>query len=397
MTHARQNHHSSTRAFVCILSVFGLILPHGASVAEESLPIQVTVASTHDADLEVDERFTDDDHESHDDEGHAHTDDLHTEHGHSHPSAEGEQQETQKGGGDGDHHGHTHSIGKPQLGALVNGVALAGGDRISVRKKRNYGTPELIDLIEAAVAKVHEKTVNAPKLHVGDLSFAHGGPIGRHLSHQSGRDADIGYYLRTGHAPGRFKRATAKTLDVERTWILFEALLSSGQTEVIFSDKDLIRALRDHAERSGETHPDHLARWFDGAGPGRRPLIRHLDGHANHLHLRVKAPNSRSDIGRLASTDDTMKVRDTLAKAKVYRAKIKGKKITEAPIKSKAKRRRPTLFVRSAATPAPMRRASMKRRFRPRTQTANRARDRAKAARIKARKNRLRRRQDSRS
>ena len=247
------------------------------------------------------------------------------------------------------------------------------------------------------MAKVHEKTVNAPQLHVGDLSFAHGGPIGRHLSHQSGRDADIGYYLRTGHAPGRFKKATAKTLDVERTWILFESLLSSGQTEVIFSDKALIRALRDHAEKSGETPPDRLARWFDGTGPGRRPLIRHLEGHATHLHLRVRASNSRSDIDRLASTDDTIKVRDTLAKAKVYRAKIKGKKITEAPTNSRTQRRRPTLFVRSASAPAPIRRASMKRRFRPRTHTANRARDRAKAARIKARKNRLRRRQDSRS
>ena len=54
-------------------------------------------------------------------------------------------------------HGHTHSIGKPQLGALVNGVTLQGGPQVSVRKNKNYGTPELVTLIQNAVAMVHAR------------------------------------------------------------------------------------------------------------------------------------------------------------------------------------------------------------------------------------------------
>ncbi|MEE2786504.1 MAG: penicillin-insensitive murein endopeptidase [Myxococcota bacterium] len=217
----------------------------------------------------------------------------------------------------------TYSVGRPHLGALLNPIQLDESVYFTVRAGRNFGTPELVDVLEAAGRDVHARHGASPKVHVGDLSFKHGGPIGRHVSHQSGRDADVSYYLKSGHDPNRFRKATADNIDAARTWTFFEALLLSGHTEIIFSDRRLLKVLRAEAESRPDADMDRIKTWFDGdpTAPGRRPVLRHLKGHANHLHLRVHAPQSAISVAALGEGKRGSKARQTIALAHEFRTK----------------------------------------------------------------------------
>ncbi len=189
--------------------------------------------------------------------------------------------------------GMTVSIGRPDRGWLIKGKPLQGSAKLKVRKGRNYGTPELIEAINQAVDAVHAAFPKTPKLVTGDLSRAAGGKLRRHLSHQSGRDADIGYYFK-GRELDHFRKATRRSLDVPRTWAFMEALLATGRVEYMFVDHRLQKPLYTYAKDTKKLPAERLLQLFQY--PRRRGnrvgIIRHSRGHADHLHLRVFAPRS---------------------------------------------------------------------------------------------------------
>src|SRR5262245_48440038 len=98
--------------------------------------------------------------------------------------------------------GTSISVGKPSHGYLVAGVRLPDrGEGYVTRevwqlRNNRYGTDELIDLV-TAVARRMGTQVHDVKLVVADLSGLGGGEKSAfHRSHQSGRDADLLYYMR---------------------------------------------------------------------------------------------------------------------------------------------------------------------------------------------------------
>ncbi len=216
-------------------------------------------------------------------EQHAHAEHAHAEHG-----AEGESGAAAPAAGPS--WPHTVSIGKPNRGWLAYGEALQAGEHFTVRDKFRYGTREAIAAIEEAAAAVHAKFPETPRLHVGDISSKKGGKLKRHLSHQSGRDADIAYYLEAGHDETYLKRATARTLDVPRTWVFMQTLLESARVEYIFSDRRLMRRLETYARASSGLSAERLDEIF--GTKQRAGIIRHLRGHADHMHVRFDAPAS---------------------------------------------------------------------------------------------------------
>jgi hypothetical protein len=185
---------------------------------------------------------------------------------------------------------HSVSIGTPNRGWLAHGIPLTAGDHLTVRPGLNYGAREAVEAIERAAALVNQTHPGTPRLHVGDLSSKHGGRLKRHVSHQSGRDADIAYYLVRGHDETKLQRATTRTLDVPRTWTFISALVADGQVEYVFSDRRLIPLLRQHAIEVAKLPAEQLETLFGTATQGG--IIRHLRGHADHLHIRFKAPAS---------------------------------------------------------------------------------------------------------
>lgn len=195
------------------------------------------------------------------------------------------------------------SVGAPADGALVDGfeVPLTGVRHRfhgPVRARgTNHATLELAALLARAAKAVEEAVPESPPLVLGDMSLSHGGGVPRHASHQSGRDADLLFYVldaagRPVPSPGfvpfgpdGLSRAPgpALRLDVERTWRLVRTLLASRLPAVqyAFVSRPVRDLLLAHARARGE-HPEILRR-------AARVLHEPSDSlpHDDHLHVRI--------------------------------------------------------------------------------------------------------------
>ncbi len=174
------------------------------------------------------------------------------------------------------------SIGRPTRGALFGGVELGESEGIARAGGYGWGTDLAVRSIERAVREVRRCFPATPRLYVGDLSREHGGWLRPHASHQSGLDADLGYYYRRDG--GWYVRATKDNLDAPRTWALVRALLDGGDVDAIFMDASVQRLLRAHVA----TLPEEERPRADPFASPTRPdaVIRHAWGHATHFHVR---------------------------------------------------------------------------------------------------------------
>jgi penicillin-insensitive murein endopeptidase len=199
------------------------------------------------------------------------------------------------------------AVGEPHHGVLTGGVALpASGD--GFRRFRNdgagWGHPRLVGAIERAAATVAESRPGAMLL-VADMSAEHGGRLGGHRSHRTGRDADLLFYVITPDGrpvdnPGFVrvdKDGLAKVpaalrpgvgsdyvrLDVERTWLLVRALVSDERAQVqwLFVARYIEALLIEHAFARGESD-DTIWR---AENVLRQP--RDSAPHDDHFHLRI--------------------------------------------------------------------------------------------------------------
>lgn len=207
--------------------------------------------------------------------------------------------------------GTTVSGGRANRGWLLDGRRLAdeGEGFLTPMTWRarglRYGTDELVALLASTARAI--AAANAPvRLGIADLSHAGGGPAApHHRSHQSGRDVDLLLYLRD--ARGRPTQATemrslgddgvardgsGHALDVERTWRLVRALLTSPVAGVqrIFLYEPLSLLLLDHARALEEpAWLVELARQSLFEPPGAP--------HDDHLHVRVYCSTADAAVG----------------------------------------------------------------------------------------------------
>lgn len=192
------------------------------------------------------------------------------------------------------------SIGHPNQGRLEGGRELEASERIALIAAHHWGLPALVAMLEHAASRVatkHDKSV----LIVGDLSAKAGGPIRGHDSHESGRDADVGFYLRKGGAPfvaptylvidetGMARGARAVSFDDQRNWALVEALLrfEGASVQQIFVANHLRKRLLAEGRRSGA----------DRRILKRAALVmsqpRGTQPHADHFHVRIQCPRGQ--------------------------------------------------------------------------------------------------------
>lgn len=196
--------------------------------------------------------------------------------------------------------GSSVSEGLPFEGRLRNAVLLEESDQVrylgEYRQPGNFwGTRELVQLIERAAAHVSRRLPGS-KLSVGELSARSGGHLDGHRSHQSGRDADLGFYMVAGSNPyppfafAEFDRHgrglppnQMLSFDDERNWELVQRLVTDPDALVqyIFVAETLERRLIRVAERRG-ARPSIIRRAADAmTQPG------HGHPHRNHFHLRI--------------------------------------------------------------------------------------------------------------
>jgi penicillin-insensitive murein endopeptidase len=203
------------------------------------------------------------------------------------------------------------SIGPPNGGWLINGKAMpVRGSAHRVLPwtwKRGYywGSDDLVRLIQQAALDVNRKHPGAV-LRVGNLSGQRGGKITPSVSHQSGRDVDLGLYVlnldgEPVDAAGfpKFKDGakvdtTRRYLfDEARNWALVETFLTDERAQVqwLFLDTPLKERLLDYAVRSRVD-----ARVIDKA---EKVIVRPRDSspHANHFHIRIFCSDADTEYG----------------------------------------------------------------------------------------------------
>jgi penicillin-insensitive murein endopeptidase len=187
------------------------------------------------------------------------------------------------------------SIGSPNAGKLFAATRMPESEHWTlVDAAHAWGTRETVDALARCIEIVNAKFPHTTPVFIGHISADRGGPLSPHVSHQAGRDADVGYYyLRNAHW---YTRADAKNLDRARTWAFVRALITETDVELILIDHSIQRLLEEHARTIGEDPA-----WLDGIfrGSGKvPPLIRHANGHATHLHVRFYSPLAQETARR---------------------------------------------------------------------------------------------------
>lgn len=215
------------------------------------------------------------------------------------------------------------SIGSPNEGRLEGGVhadlthpylrvvpAYVPGDY-------RWGLPTMIAMIDRA-AKAVNKRYPGSTLDLGDLSKKGGGDLLRHHSHESGRDADLGFYSVDAHGKQvhahqfiRFDGSLDSTnvpgahFDLARNWLLVQELVTDPQARVshIFIAEPLKERLIAYARSHGVSRAilDRVAMVM------MQP--HHSLPHDDHFHVRISCPASMRGTcielakGALASHD----------------------------------------------------------------------------------------------
>lgn len=189
------------------------------------------------------------------------------------------------------------SIGRTNGGALVAGVRMPEGANWEVvHPALAWGTRETVDGLAHAIDAVAARFPETPKAFIGDISAKNGGHLHPHISHQSGRDVDLGYYLTEGHR--WYANASGSNLDRARTWHLVRTLIADSDIDLILVDRQIQRVLKAYALEIGED-PAWLDEIFQVGGKSSRPIIFHVAGHATHLHVRFFNPVAQ-ELGRRA-------------------------------------------------------------------------------------------------
>lgn len=199
--------------------------------------------------------------------------------------------------------GMGRSVGSPTAGHLVGGSRLPDSPHLRVVPayaggEVRWGLGSLVGMIDRAGARVRRAYPDAV-LSVGHLSRHGGGEVDRHASHESGRDADIGFYVRNAQGKSilsdRFVAfrgdGSAPTwpgafFDDARNWALVKALLTDPQARVthLFVATPLKARLLAYAAKSGASlELRHRASLAMLQPRGSLP-------HDDHFHVRIACP-----------------------------------------------------------------------------------------------------------
>ena len=228
------------------------------------------------------------------------------------------------------------SVGSPNEGHLVGGVALEPTPylRVFPGHDNRWGLPDLVGLLDRGGKRVAARFPGSV-MSVGDLSRRGGGDVVGHHSHESGRDADVGFYVldRAGKSvllphivafgdDGRAPSDHALRFDDARNWALVEAWMTDPTTRVsrIFVAEHLKARLlaegrRRHASLAIRVRAEEAMLQPKGAT------------HDDHFHVRIGCPRGQ---GR-ACVEHVTRERRTAAKAK--------RRTTTRPVLAKARKR----------------------------------------------------------
>ncbi|MCC6669294.1 MAG: penicillin-insensitive murein endopeptidase [Polyangiaceae bacterium] len=201
------------------------------------------------------------------------------------------------------------TVGHPNAGWQVRAKRLKKSKHLVIKagsEDNAYGHPALV-LMLGRSAKELARAAPGSVLLVGDLSSKHGGSLSGHRSHQSGRDADVGFYALDAAGkpvlPEKFVAFTADgkatdgsglTFDDRRNWLLVQSWVRDKRAGLshIFVSRGLRQRMLGYATKQPAfqkyvTEVAALLKQPEDASP-----------HDDHFHVRVSCPKDQSEICR---------------------------------------------------------------------------------------------------
>ena len=180
------------------------------------------------------------------------------------------------------------SIGRPTQGTVTGAEHLGQRRGYRLRFPKNaWGIRRVNRTIRRCIALVARKHPGTADLLVGDISKPDGGRFPPHQSHQTGRDADIGYYLSGNLQNKTMHRVGPKGIDPAKNWDILRCLITRDRVVRVFMDRALQKEMVKYLRWKKLASNAQLARLFEVAAKKRSDaLIRHAPAHDTHIHVR---------------------------------------------------------------------------------------------------------------
>jgi hypothetical protein len=190
------------------------------------------------------------------------------------------------------------SVGRPDEGRLINAVpfpeAPDGGAWTVVVPESCWTTTETADFVINAANQLRAWFPDGAPVRVGQVSGPEGGFLPPHVTHQNGRDVDIGLFY-PGPEPYRVKERE-KVMDVAMNWAFVKAMLLHGDVQYVLLDWRVQNVLYAYALKQGEDRA-----WLDALfKAGKRSVFHHARKHRDHFHVRYFNPRAQELAYRLA-------------------------------------------------------------------------------------------------
>jgi penicillin-insensitive murein endopeptidase len=201
------------------------------------------------------------------------------------------------------------TVGCPNDGWQVRAKRLKPNRYVKTKpgsQERSYGHPALILMLERS-AKDLQRVAPGSVLVVGDISDADGGPLAGHHSHQSGRDADVVFYVldQNGKSTildhyvkfgsnGRALDGSGYVFDDWRNWLLVQSWVRDRRAGLshIFISRALRQRLLTYA-----ANQTAFAKYV----PEVSVLLKQpedAEPHDDHFHVRISCPEGQTEICR---------------------------------------------------------------------------------------------------
>ncbi|HTB74529.1 MAG TPA: hypothetical protein VK762_14860 [Polyangiaceae bacterium] len=195
------------------------------------------------------------------------------------------------------------SIGSPTAGRLIGGTHLLETEYLRIEPADTagdvrWGLEPLVMMLDRAARTVRRQFPGVV-MSVGHLSRAGGGDVDQHRSHESGRDADVGFFVRSGagrqllaphfvpfRADGSAPTWPGAYFDDAKNWALVAALVGDPEAHVthLFIAAPLRARLLAFAEHAGAPQETRMR---------AAELMQQPHGvlpHDDHFHVRIGCP-----------------------------------------------------------------------------------------------------------
>lgn len=201
------------------------------------------------------------------------------------------------------------TVGHPNAGWQTRAKKLRDTDFLEVRDRTEhlaYGHPALVLMLRRSAREIARDYAGSV-MFVGDLSSEHGGPIFGHRSHQSGRDADVAFFVNDAKGRpvklNRFVRfgadgvatdGSGRRFDDARNWLLVQSWVRderAGLSHVFVSS-----ALRQRLLDYGRRHPVYKKYVAKVSKLLKQPA--NAGAHDNHFHVRISCPQRQRGLCR---------------------------------------------------------------------------------------------------